>query len=175
MNAVQRRKYILERLTEAGSPVSAGKFAVEMGVSRQIVVGDIALLRAGGAQIDATPRGYQLHPAERGYSGILACVHSTEDQLRAELYAVVDQGGSVVDVAVENHLYGELRGNLNVASRYDADVFIEQVKNTPEALLSRMTGGVHLHTLHCADHETFLRIQKALDTQGLLYHKEECS
>ena len=61
-------------------------------MSRQIVVGDVALLRAGGAQIDATPRGYQLHPAEKGYTGILACVHRTQEEMRQELYTVVDQG-----------------------------------------------------------------------------------
>ena len=118
MNAAQRRKVILERLTEADAPLSASVLAGELGVSRQIVVGDVALLRASGTQIDATPRGYQLHPAARGYTGILACVHSTADQMREELYTVVDQGGIVVDVAVENPLYGELRGNLNLASRY---------------------------------------------------------
>lgn len=149
MNAAQRRKVILERLTEADAPLSASVLAGELGVSRQIVVGDVALLRASGTQIDATPRGYQLHPAARGYTGILACVHSTADQMREELYTVVDQGGIVVDVAVENPLYGELRGNLNLASRYDVDHFIQQAADTPECLLSRMTGGVHLHTLSC--------------------------
>lgn len=172
MNSAQRRAKILERLTEATAPISASVFAAELGVSRQIVVGDIALLRAGGAQIDATPRGYQFHRMEKGYTGILACAHSTEQQLRAELYAVVDQGGVVVDVAVENSLYGELRGNLNIASRYDADVFLAQAAGAPEALLSRMTGGVHLHTLRCADHKTFLRIEAALEAQGVLYHKD---
>ena len=77
--------------------------------------------------------------------------------MRTELYTVVDQGGIVVDVAVENSLYGELRGNLNLASRYDVDNFIQQAKDTPEALLSRMTGGVHLHTLHCPDAGSFER------------------
>ena len=155
MNAAQRRKVILERLTEADAPLSASVLAGELGVSRQIVVGDVALLRASGTQIDATPRGYQLHPAARGYTGILACVHSTADQMREELYTVVDQGGIVVDVAVENPLYGELRGNLNLASRYDVDHFIQQAADTPECLLSRMTGGVHLHTLSCPTPEAF--------------------
>ena len=126
-----------------------------------------------GTQIDATPRGYQLHPAARGYTGILACVHSTADQMREELYTVVDQGGIVVDVAVENPLYGELRGNLNLASRYDVDHFIQQAADTPECLLSRMTGGVHLHTLSCPTPEAFRRIEAALDAKGLLYKKEE--
>ena len=77
-----------------------------------------------------------------------------------------------VDVAVENSLYGELRGNLNLASRYDVDNFIQQAKNTPESLLSRMTGGVHLHTLHCPDADSFERIRQALDEKGILYRKE---
>ena len=172
MNAAQRRESILEKLSAAKAPVSASALAGQLGVSRQIVVGDVALLRAGGAQIDATPRGYQLHPAEKGFTGILACVHSTEDEMRTELYTVVDQGGVVVDVTVENSLYGELCGNLNIASRYDVDNFIRQAKDTPECLLSRMTGGVHLHTLHFPDAGTFQRIKKALDEKGILYRKE---
>ena len=172
MNAAQRRESILEKLSAAKAPVSASALAGQLGVSRQIVVGDVALLRAGGDQIDDTPRGYQLHPAEKCFTGILACVHSTEDEMRTELYTVVDQGGVVVDVTVENSLYGELRGNLNIASRYDVDNFIRQAKETPECLLSRMTGGVHLHTLHCPDAGTFQRIKKALDEKGILYRKE---
>ena len=82
MNAAQRRESILKRLSGAEAPVSASALAALLGVSRQIVVGDVALLRAGGAQIDATPRGYQLHPAEKGYTAILACVHSTEEEMR---------------------------------------------------------------------------------------------
>ena len=172
MNAVQRRESILEQLSRADAPVSASALAVRLGVSRQIVVGDVALLRAGGAQIDATPRGYQMHPAEKGYTGILATTHRTDEEMRTELYTVVDQGGIVVDVAVENSLYGELRANLNLASRYDVDNFIQQAKDTPECLLSRMTGGVHLHTLRCPDKDTFARIRDALEQQGLLYRKE---
>ena len=160
MNAAQRREKILQQLHGASAPISASALAAKLGVSRQIVVGDVALLRAGGAEIEATPRGY---------TGILACVHRTADEMRTELYTVVDQGGVVVDVAVENPLYGELRGNLNLASRYDVDTFITQAANTPECLLSRMTGGVHLHTLRCPDEETFQRIEAALREKGILY------
>ena len=111
MNAAQRREKILQQLHGASAPISASALAAKLGVSRQIVVGDVALLRAGGAEIEATPRGYQFHPTPGGYTGILACVHRTADEMRTELYTVVDQGGVVVDVAVENPLYGELRGN----------------------------------------------------------------
>ena len=172
MNAAQRREKIMIRLTDAREPLSASVLAGELGVSRQIVVGDVALLRAAGTQIDATPRGYQLHPTAKGYTGILACVHRTAEEMRTELYTVVDQGGVVLDVAVENPLYGELRGNLNLSSRYEVDLFLRQAADTPECLLSRMTGGVHLHTLRCPDEESFRRVEAALAEKGLLYQRE---
>jgi hypothetical protein len=173
MNANQRREAIRRRLAEAKAPLSASALATELGVSRQIVVGDVALLRAAGAAIDATPRGYVLHAtAPQGYVGMLACVHNTSQEMREEMYAVVDNGGVVADVIVENALYGELRGNLNAASRYDVDEFLRHASESPESLLSRMTGGVHLHTLRCPDEATFARIRAALDAKGLLYRKE---
>ena len=89
--------------------------------------------------------------------------------MRRELYTVVDQGGTVVDVAVENSLYGEIRATLNLCNRYDVDTFIRQAADAPESLLSRMTGGVHLHTLRCPDEETFQRIEAALREKGILY------
>ena len=95
-----------------------------------------------------------------------------QEEMRQELYTVVDQGGTVVDVAVENSLYGEIRATLNLCNRYDVDNFIRQAADAPESLLSRMTGGVHLHTLRCPDKDTFARIRTALEQQGLLYRKE---
>ena len=172
MNAAQRREKILEQLHGASGPISASVLAAELGVSRQIVVGDVALLRAGGAAIEATPRGYQFHRAPGGYTGILACIHKTAEEMRAELYTVVDQGGTVVDVVVENPLYGEIRGNLNLSNRYDVDNFLTEAAHAPEGLLSRMTGGVHLHTLRCPDEAAFRRIEQALDAAGFLYKKE---
>ena len=50
MNAAQRRERILTRLNSAGAPLSASTLAAELGVSRQIVVGDVALLRAAAAK-----------------------------------------------------------------------------------------------------------------------------
>ena len=172
MNASARREAILQKLAQSSAPVSASALAAQLGVSRQIVVGDVALLRAGGAQIDATPRGYLLRPAEDGYSGLVACCHSSTEAMRRELYAVAVQGGVVEDVIVENALYGEIRANLNVASRYDADAFVRGAESSPASLLSSMTGGVHLHTIRCADEAAFRRIEAALAEAGVLYQKE---
>ena len=59
-----RRKEILHTLANEEKPVSASKFASRFQVSRQIIVGDIALLRASGATIIATARGYVLETNE---------------------------------------------------------------------------------------------------------------
>lgn len=172
LTTAQRRDRIAALLAGAAGPVSASVLAEQLGVSRQVVVGDIALLRAAGAEIQATPRGYVLGTrAAAGYTGLLACCHTDEAGLRAELYTVVDNGGVVEDVIVENPLYGELTGRLQIASRYDADIFVRKAGTEPDSLLSRLTGGVHLHTLRCPDEESFLRIRAQLASQGLLYEK----
>ena len=46
----------MELLSRADAPMSATTIAGLFSVSRQIIVGDIALLRAGGVQILATAR-----------------------------------------------------------------------------------------------------------------------
>ena len=91
MNAAQRREKILQQLHGASAPISASALAAKLGVSRQIVVGDVALLRAGGAEIEATPRGYQFHPTPGGYTGILACVHRTAEEMGLKPYYLYRQ------------------------------------------------------------------------------------
>lgn len=172
MTAAQRRETIQQLLAEAKGPISASALAAQLSVSRQIVVGDIALLRAAGAQIAATPRGYVTEKSPAGYSGLVACCHQTAEQLKTELYLVVDHGGRMVSVSVENPLYGEISAPMQVASRYDADAFMARAAEVPEGLLSRMSGGVHLHLLQCPDEETFRRIEQGLAEAGILYQKE---
>ena len=172
MLAAERREQIRETLLAADVPISASTLAARLGVSRQIVVGDVALLRAGGFAIDATPRGYRVHAASGGYTGLVACSHSTTEALRQELYLVVDNGGEMLDVSVENPLYGELRANLNIADRKEAEAFIQQAAAQPQSLLSSMTHGVHLHTIHCADEAAFRTICIALRDAGILYQEE---
>ena len=74
LNAKERRQAILEQLKRAEKPVSATALARQYGVSRQIIVGDVALLRAGGEPISATPRGYVL---DREGDGPVSYTHLT--------------------------------------------------------------------------------------------------
>lgn len=167
MDAVQRRAALSDYLSQAAGPVSASVLAARFSVSRQIIVGDIALLRAGGLDIAATPRGYLLPRPTPGLTRQLACVHRPEDMGR-ELELMVDNGCTVLDVIVEHPVYGQLTGQLQISSRYDVEQFLSRVQAHDAAPLSMLTGGIHLHTLRCPDAAAYDRACAALKAAGLL-------
>lgn len=167
MNKTQRKKAILEKLKQADAPLSATTLASLLGVSRQIIVGDIALLRAENNAIAATPRGYMLE-RDVGTHYTIACRHQDEE-LQEELYAIVDNGGGILDVIVEHPVYGQLSGKLEIFSRYDVDDFTRRLRQADAPPLSLLTGGIHLHTLSCPSPEVFERIVKLLREKKFLF------
>lgn len=169
MNAKERRAQILTLLRETDEPFSAAAIAAHFSVSRQIIVGDIALLRAAGASILATPRGYLMeHPKNAGQveKRIAAC-HSA-DRMGEELYTIVDLGGIVLDTTVEHSVYGEICVPLLLFSRFDVDEFLRKCRTSGARPLCDLTEGVHLHTIRCTDEATMSRIEQALQAKGLL-------
>ena len=166
MTAEQRRQEILTLLEQTDTPLSAAALAHRFSVSRQIVVGDVALLRAQGREIVATARGYVI-PAPAGLVRQVACRH-TAAQTREELDAMVDCGCTVIDVVVEHPVYGQLTGQLQISSRYDVEQFLARVQAHDAAPLSMLTGGIHLHTLRCPDEAACERACAALKAAGLL-------
>lgn len=167
MEAASRRQAILDQLRTADRPVSASALAAGLNVSRQIIVGDIALLRAGGAEISATPRGYVLPRATDGITRTIACRH-TLAQTGQELDILVDNGCTVLDVIVEHPVYGQLTGQLQISSRYDVEQFLARIRDNDAAPLSMLTGGLHLHTLCCPNEDAYTRACAALKAAGLL-------
>ena len=167
MEAASRRQAILDRLRTADRPVSASALAAGLNVSRQIIVGNIALLRAGGAEISATPRGYVLPRATDGITRTIACRH-TLAQTGQELDILVDNGCTVLDVIVEHPVYGQLTGQLQISSRYDVEQFLARIRDSDAAPLSMLTGGLHLHTLCCPNEDAYTRACAALKAAGLL-------
>ena len=165
MDGKARRDALLGELRQSGQPVSASALARKLGVSRQIIVGDVALLRSAGAEIAATPRGYVLQEGETGLRRQVACRH-TAGEMAAELYAMVDNGCTVLDVIVEHPVYGQLTGSLQLRSRYDVDQFVERSRGVSP--LSRLTEGIHLHTLLCPDEAALERVREALRQLDIL-------
>ena len=172
MDAAHRRKTITHILEEAKAPVSAAALAREFSVSRQIIVGDVALLRAAGLDIAATPWGYVLPKETTGLVRTVACVHPGEAMAR-ELEIMVDQGCQVMDVVVEHPVYGQLSGQLQVFSRYDADVFWDALQKNGAQPLCSLTGDIHLHTLVCPDEARKARVLAALEEKGYLMGLEK--
>lgn len=165
MNAMERRAAVEERIRAAKTPISATALAGEFHVSRQVIVGDVALLRAAGLEIQATPRGYVYGSEGAGIQAVLACRH-TQEKMGSELNLMVDHGCHVLDVIVEHPVYGQLTGQLHLRSRHDVEQFLEKARDARP--LSHLTGGVHLHTVLCPDQEALRRVTAALNEAGFL-------
>ncbi len=160
MNANVRRQQIVALLDRSQEPVSATALAGQLAVSRQVIVGDIALLRASGSPIAATPRGYVLaRPA--GVTGQVVCCHNGP-QMEQELNVLVDLGCVVEDVSVEHPIYGHMIGQLQLSCRADVQAFLEKVRDNAAQPLSALTEGIHSHTLRCPDEKTLENARQAL-------------
>ncbi len=166
MNSAQRREEILNILGTADRPLSATALAGQLAVSRQIIVGDVALLRASGAEIVATARGYRMGQSA-GEQCTVVCRHAQEE-MRRELELMVDYGCTVEDVAVEHSVYGQITGQLNLSSRYDVEEFIRKIGESGSRPLSDLTEGIHLHTLRYTDGQALERLLEALRCEGFL-------
>lgn len=169
METEKRRLALQSLLREATGPVTGTDLAQRFGVSRQVIVQDIAILRAAGELVLATPQGYMLPKEERNTAlrAVAACCHSREE-IEEEIGIVVDHGGKVLDVIVEHPVYGEMRGNLMIANRRDLALFLEQLGKTAASPLSALTGGVHLHTIEAPDAVVLKEILDALRQKGFL-------
>ena len=160
-----RRKEILEYIANSITPVSGAALARRFQVSRQVIVQDIALLRAKDWEILSTNRGYLMnHP--KSVERIFWVCHNGE-QIEEELHAVVDLGGVVVDVAVQHQDHGELRASLNNRSRRQVKQFLEDIQSGRSKPLTNLTSGHHCHKI-CAESEEILdMIQDAFMKMGI--------
>ncbi len=166
MKALDRRKAIANRLLSANEAISGSMLSNEFGVSRQIIVQDITVLKGSGYDILATHNGYVIRKSplkER----VFKLYHTTE-QTEDELNTIVDLGGTVVDVFVWHKVYGKMVAPLNIFSRLNVKQFIEGVRSGKSSELMNITGGYHYHTVR-ADSETVLDlIKNTLEKKGYI-------
>ncbi len=171
MNGTERREEITRVLNSSLSPVSASTLAQLFGVSRQVIVQDIALLRSGGMKITAHSRGYLLEEAGR-YTKIFKVIHSDED-VEKELNLIIDNGGTVEDVFVYHKFYGTLRAPLGLKSRLNVKNFLNDIASGKSSLLKNVTAGYHYHTVLADSEETLKLIENALWEHGFLAPLQE--
>ncbi len=166
MNREERLVKIIERLSNATGPVSATTLAGELGVSRQVIVQDIALLRASGTEVHPLARGYVL-PKKNVCQRTFKLVH-TDDEVEKELNLIVDRGGVVEDVFVFHRTYGIIRGNMAINTRVEVQKFLADLAAGRSDLLKNVTSGYHYHTVTAKDDVTLDMIEEALNEAGFI-------
>jgi hypothetical protein len=166
----QRREKLIKLLAEHSSPLSGTELARMLGVSRQVIVQDVALLRATSRNILSTNKGYVLFEpqAEAGKCKKTLRVRHTTDQVLDEFYTIVDLGGRVLDVVVEHDLYGQIAVDLIIANRQDAEEFFHRMKLSRVKPLKELTQDIHYHTIVADNQAAMERIEQALQEKGYL-------
>jgi transcriptional regulator of NAD metabolism len=169
MTSEERRDRIIASLQRSDSPLTGASLANIYNVSRQIIVQDIAILRAAGNDIIATPQGYMIPRISqpRRATRVFAVKHRPED-IKDELNTIVDYGGKVLDVIVEHPVYGEFKASLMMSSRSDVAAYLATMEKEEAEPLSKLTEGVHLHTVEADSIAILNQIQKVLDQKGYL-------
>ena len=168
MNGEARRAKLLALLRQSHEPRSGSELARELGVSRQVIVQDMALLRARtGLEILSTYRGYLLGRDAAPCRRVFKVRHSAADT-RRELQAIVDLGGRVEDVFVFHKVYGVVRGALRIASRREIDAFLERLQESSSEPLMRITDDFHYHTVAADSEEILDAVEARLGELGLL-------
>lgn len=166
MSGEERRGKIIQALKNSDKAVSATTLAKEFDVSRQVIVQDVALLRANGKNIFSTNRGYLIQEDEE--TTRVFKVQHEDDEVEKELTTIVDLGGTVEDVFVYHKVYGVLRAEMNIKSRMDIRNYMEEIRSGKSSLLKNVTSGYHYHTVRAERVEILDMIQAELQKKGLL-------
>lgn len=174
LNGEQRRQHLLQKLKSASAPVTGAELAAEAGVSRQVIVGDMTLLKAKGETIIATSQGYLYlnQPFSDAITRRIACKHAADDTEK-ELKLLVAAGVTVVDVSVEHPVYGELTAGIHVSNEQEVEAFMKRVRDTGASYLLELTDGTHLHTISAQNVTMLEEAIESMRANGFLLEEVE--
>lgn len=168
MSTDERRKRILSLLGSADEPIAAKELASRFKVSRQVIVQDLAVIRASHPDIISTNRGYVKNRQE-----ITSCMREFKlrhkpEQAADELNIIVDLGGRVKNISVSHRVYGRISVELDISSRQDVLEFTKALDGAASTVLSTVTGGYHYHLIEASNEKRLDMIEEALDKAGFL-------
>lgn len=166
MSSDERREKIIDILKKSEEPVTGKRLAELLGVSRQVVVQYISLLRAQNINIMSTTNGYLL-AEDNTISRVFKVVH-TDEQTEEELNLIVDYGGDVEDVFVYHKVYGTMKGELCIRSRKDVTDYMKSLATGKSSYLKNVTSGYHYHTVSARSEAVLDVIQEKLNERGFL-------
>ena len=170
MTGEKRRELILQKLKEQGPPLSGTALAKLFSVSRQVIVQDIALMRAENHSIISTNKGYlyRTEESENTQPKRVFYVKHTTEQVLEEFMTVIELGGKILDVAVEHEIYGQLRVDLLIETAQDAADFSQRLLNCRDNPLKVLTDDCHYHTVTAPSEKLLDLIQQELEAKGFL-------
>lgn len=166
MSGQERREQIVKMIKQSDVPVAGTTLAKDLGVSRQVIVQDMALLRANGVEILSTHRGYVLQ--EEAKPSRVFKVHHTGERVEEELNLFVDLGAKVEDVFVYHKVHGVIRASLRIKSRRDVKNYLQEIEQGNSTQLLNLTSGYHYHTVTAESKEDLDLIQTELEKAGML-------
>lgn len=166
MSGQERRQQIVNIIKNSDKPVAGTELAKQLGVSRQVIVQDMALIRANGIEVMSTNRGYIIQETKEA-SRVFKVIH-TDEQVEEELNIFVDLGGKVEDVFVYHKVYGVIKANMNIKSRRDVKAYMEGISSGKSTNLMNLTSNYHYHTITAEDEHTLDLIQEELNQKGFL-------
>ncbi|MDE7321573.1 MAG: transcription repressor NadR [Lachnospiraceae bacterium] len=164
----ERRKLLLSMMRQSPAPISGSALGRKTGVSRQVVVQDIALLRTEGYPILSTTKGYCLDADSQNQYVRTVKVCHTNEQVEDELNTIVDLGGAVTDVMVNHRAYGKMTASLNIRNRRDVQVFVDNIRSGKSTPLLNVTSGYHFHTISAESEAILDEIEDMLSQKGYL-------
>lgn len=170
MTGEQRRTEIHRMLQQSQQPLTGTALANALHVSRQVIVQDIALMRAEHLPILSTNKGYLLHPDDvrlQQPKRVFFVRHTTE-QVLEEFMTVIDLGGRILDVSVEHELYGSIRADLLIENAQDAADFVARLESCRDNLLKALTDDCHFHTVTAPSEKLLDLIESELRSRGFL-------
>jgi len=172
MNSVERRIQIEQMLMKSVRAIKGQELADDFGVTRQVIVKDISIMRAEGKNIVATPEGYIIPIPDKNLIKRMVAFWHEPDAMEEELNTIVNLGGVVQEVLIEHPVYGEIRGMLMIKNNEDVKNFIKRFEEFQAEPLSSLTGGIHLHTIAAKDENTMNIIIEELKKKNYLLSDE---
>ena len=166
MTGESRREAIINILLNSDKPLNGTELAKQLEVSRQVIVTDIALIRANGTDVMSTNRGYIISESAR-LKRVYKVVHSDED-VETEMNAIVDFGGCIEDVFIYHKVYGRVQAPMDIKNRRDVKKYLESIKMGKSSYLKNAASGYHYHTISADSSEVLDDILEELKRLGFL-------
>lgn len=164
----KRRQELLNILNQSLTPLTGEELAKTYGVTRQVIVNDMATLRSAGYPIRSTVKGYEISKAAtQGILRSIICRHKPED-VRTELHTIIALGGLIHNISVNHDVYGNLTAPLSIKTEADVEDFLKRQKDSASGLLSKLNDGLHTHLIEAPTMDAMEQIIKTLQDLHIL-------